>query len=62
MIGPNEQGGLDIPDFDIIMNDALKATWVRRLNDSTETLSWSHIPLYCLQHVEGCSSLNETLT
>ena len=28
MIGPKEQGGLDMPDFDII-NVSLKATWVR---------------------------------
>ena len=41
-----------MPDFDII-NDALKATWVKRLNDSTETSSWSHIPLYYLQDVGG---------
>ena len=52
MIGPKEQGGLDMPDFDII-NNALKATWVKRLNDSSETSSWSHIPLYYLQDVGG---------
>ena len=52
MIGPKEQGGLDMPDFDII-NNALKATWVKRLNDSTETSSWSHTPLYYLQDVGG---------
>jgi len=29
MIGPKEQGGLDMPDFQII-NEALKVVWVRR--------------------------------
>ena len=52
MIGPKELGGLDLPDFDII-NDSLKVTWVKRLNDSTETSIWSHIPLYYLQDVGG---------
>ena len=52
MIGPNEQGGLDMPDFQII-NDALKAVWVRRLSDSNGTASWSHIPLSYLQPVGG---------
>ena len=33
MIGPKEQGGLDMPDFQII-NEALKVGWVRRLSDS----------------------------
>ena len=52
MIGPKELGGLDLPDFDII-NDSLKVTWVKRLNDSTETSIWSQIPLYYLQDVGG---------
>ena len=52
MIGPKELGGLDLPDFDII-NDSLKVTWVKLLNDSTETSIWSHIPLYYLQDVGG---------
>ena len=48
VIGPKEQGGLDMPDFQII-NEALKAVWVRRLSDSNGTASWSHIPLSYLQ-------------
>ena len=52
MIGPKEQGGLDMPDFQII-NEALKAVWVRRLSDSNGTASWSHIPLSYLQPVGG---------
>ena len=52
MIGPKEQGGLDMPDFQII-NEALKVVWVRRLSDSNGTASWSHIPLSYLQPVGG---------
>jgi len=33
MIGPKEQGGLDMPDFQII-NEALKVVWLRRLSDN----------------------------
>ena len=39
-------------DFQII-NEALKAVWVRRLSDSNGTASWSHIPLSYLQPVGG---------
>ena len=35
MIGPKEKGGLDMPDFQIV-NNSLKVTWVRRLNDSAD--------------------------
>ena len=52
MIGPSEPGRLDMPDFQII-NEALKVVWVRRLNDSNGTPSWSHIPLSYLQPVGG---------
>jgi len=52
IIGPKEQGGLDMPDFQII-NEALKAVWVRRLSDSNGTASWSHIPLLYLRPVGG---------
>ena len=52
MIGSKEQGGLDMPDFQII-NEALKVVWVRRLSDSNGTASWSHIPLSYLQLVDG---------
>jgi len=52
MIGPKEQGGLDMPDFQII-NDVLKVVWLRRLSDSNGTSSWIHIPLCYLQPVGG---------
>ena len=52
MIGPKEQGGLLMPDFQII-NEALKVVWVRRLSDSNGTASWSHIHLSYLQPVGG---------
>ena len=52
MIGPREKGGLDMPDFEII-NDALKVSWIKRLNDSNETSSWSYIPLSYLRDVGG---------
>ena len=45
MTGPKEQGGLDMPDFDI-MNNALKATWVKQLNNSTETSTWLEFFFY----------------
>ena len=44
MIGPKERGGLDMPDFKII-NNSLKVTWIKRLNDSTADASWCHIPM-----------------
>ncbi|KAL9987821.1 hypothetical protein ACROYT_G002189 [Oculina patagonica] len=50
MIVPKEKGGLDMPDFEII-NEALKVSWIKRLNDSKETSSWSHIPLTYLRDV-----------
>ena len=52
MIGPKEQGGLNMPDFEII-SDALKVSWIKRLNDSNETSGWSHIPLSYLRDVGG---------
>ena len=52
MIGPKEQGGLNMPDFQII-NKAFKVVWVRRLSDSNGIASWSHIPLSYLQPVGG---------
>ena len=52
MIGPKEQGGLDMPDFQII-NEALQAVWVRKLSDSNGTASRSHILLSYLQPVGG---------
>ena len=41
-----------MPDFQII-NEPLKAVWVRRLSDSNGTASWSHIPLSYLQPAGG---------
>ena len=35
MIGSKEKGGLDMPDFDAI-NSALKAAWIKRINDSND--------------------------
>jgi len=52
MIGPKEQGGLDMLDFQII-NVALTVVWVRRLSDTNGTASWSHISLSYLQPVGG---------
>ena len=43
MIGSKEKGGLDMPDFDAI-NSALKAAWIKRINDSNDNANWSHIP------------------
>ena len=45
MIGPKERGGLDMPDFKII-NNSLKVTWIKQLNDSTADASWCHIFLW----------------
>ena len=52
MVGPKEQGGLNMPDFQIT-NEALKVVWVRRSSNSNGTVSWSHIPLSYLQPVGG---------
>ena len=41
-----------MPDFDII-NNSLKVTWIKRLNDSPHNASWSHIPLAYLNNVGG---------
>lgn len=35
MIGLKEKGGLNMPDFEIV-NNSLKVTWGRRLNDSAD--------------------------
>ena len=51
MIGPKEKEGLNMPDFQIV-NNSLKVTWVRRLNDSADA-SWSTIPLPFLSNVGG---------
>ena len=48
MIGPKFKGSLDFPDFEII-NNALKVTWIRRLYESSDNASWSHIPLTLLR-------------
>ena len=45
MIGPKEQGGLDMPDFQII-NEALKAVWVRRLRDSNRNCKLESYPSF----------------
>ena len=52
LIGPKEKGGLALPDFDII-NNALKATWIRRLDSCHPTASWIHIPVSLLERVGG---------
>ena len=52
MIGPKEKGGLNMPDFEIV-NNALKVTWIKRLNGSNPAASWSHIPLAYLNNVGG---------
>ena len=52
MIGPKFKGGLDFPDFEII-NNALKVTLIRRLYESSDNASWSHIPLTLLRQVGG---------
>ena len=52
MIGPKEKSGLDMPDYGII-NDALKVSWIKILNNRCETSSWSRIPLSYLKPVRG---------
>ena len=52
LIGPKEKGGLSLPDIDII-NNALKATWIRRLDSCHPTASWTHIPVSLLERVGG---------
>jgi len=51
MIGEIKDGGLNMPDFEII-NKSLKADWVKRfLNPQTQ--SWKTIPLDLLHYVGG---------
>ena len=52
MIGSKEKGGLDMPDFDAI-NSALKAAWIKRINDSNDNANWSHIPTMLLRPLGG---------
>ena len=41
-----------MPDFEIV-NNALKVTWIKRLNGSNPAANWSHIPLAYLNNVGG---------
>ena len=51
MIGKIKDGGLNMPDFEII-NKSLKAGWVKRfLNPQMQ--SWKKIPFDRLNHVGG---------
>ena len=52
MIGPRAKGGLGMPDFDAI-NNALKATWIRRLDNGYPSASWTHIPVTMLEKCGG---------
>ena len=52
LIGPIVKGGLNLPDFEII-NNALKVVWIRRLYESKEDASWSHITLVFIRHLGG---------
>ncbi len=52
MIAPKEKVGLNMPDFDIV-NNSLKVTWIKGLNDSPHDACWSHIPLAYLNNVGG---------
>ena len=41
-----------MPDFDAI-NSALKAAWIKRINDSNDNANWSHIPTMLLRPLGG---------
>ena len=51
MIGMIKDGGLSMPDFDII-DKCFKAEWVKRLLDP-EAQSWKTIPFSLLDGVGG---------
>ena len=51
MIGEKKEGGLGMPDFDII-NKSLKAAWVKRLS-VPECATWKSLPLEYLRDVGG---------
>ena len=51
MIGPKEDGGLDIPEYDSIINSLLVA-WVKRMVGGIDD-SWMVIPSYYLNKVGG---------
>ena len=57
MIGPRAKGGLGMPDFDVI-NNALKATWIRTLDSGYPTASWTHIDVILLEKFGGQFLLN----
>ena len=41
-----------MPDFDAI-NNTLKATWIRRLDNGYPSASWTHIPVTMLEKCGG---------
>lgn len=51
MIGEKKEGGLGMPDFNII-NKSLKAAWVKRLS-VLECATWKSLPLEYLRDVGG---------
>ena len=51
MIGPNESGGLDLPDYESIKNSLL-VSWVKRITDGKGE-AWMAIPSYYLENVGG---------
>ena len=51
MIGEKKEGGLGMPDFDII-NKLLKAAWAKRLS-APECAMWKSLPLEYLRDVGG---------
>ena len=51
MIGERKEGGLGMPDFDII-NKSLKAAWVKRLS-APEYAMWKSLPLDYLRDIGG---------
>ena len=51
MIGERKEGGLGMPDFDII-NKSLKAAWVKRLS-APDCARWKSLPLDYLRDIGG---------
>ena len=49
MIGPKENGGLDLPDYESIKNSLL-VSWVKRIIDGSGE-DWMAIPSYYLEDV-----------
>ena len=60
MIGPKEEGGLDLPDYDSIKKP-FSVAWVKRMIEGCDK-AWMAIPSFYLNEVGGTFDLNVIMT